>query len=144
MNCHPRKTYLMNRRIESDPHQAEVEYCDHQVTSFASDRCGIAGRSHKVEEFVHNSNPHTCSNIIRDFNIHDKTVGYLALESIDFKFIGPDRPPVNITSINTCLQVANVILFTIKPNYREARIPVFSGLNVKMWENAYRIIPMTD
>ena len=68
-------------------------------------------------------------------------MGYLALESTDFEFIGPDRPPVNIDSIEKCLQVANVILATKKPNYREARIPIVSGLNVKMWEKYLQDYP---
>ena len=52
--------------------------------------------------------------MVRDFNIPTKTV---ALEATYFNFIGPDRPPVNINLIGTCLQVADVILSTNKPNY---------------------------
>ena len=68
-------------------------------------------------------------------------MGYLALELTEFKFIGPDRPLVNINSIDTCLQVANVILSTTKPNYREARITIVSGLNVNMWKKYLQNYP---
>ena len=78
---------------------------------------------------------------MKDFNIPDKTVAYLALEATDFEFIGPDWAPVNITSIDICLRVANVILSTKKPNSQEARISIQPGLNVKMWEKYLQHYP---
>ena len=69
-----------------------------------------------------------------DFNYPDKRVGYLNQAVTDFSFIGPDREPVEITSIDKLLQVADTILSTGIPNYRMARIPIKSGLNVEVWE----------
>ena len=66
---------LPDERIESD-HQ-QVEYCEHQLAVFPSDHCEISGSTNEVEEFVHSFNHHTRCNIICDFIIHDKTVGYL-------------------------------------------------------------------
>ena len=102
---------------EAELHQLKVGYCDHQSGLPAAH----GGHINNTKTF-------------RDYNIPDKTVGYLALEATSFEFFGPDRAPVKIDSIETCLRVADVILSTKKPNYREARIPIESGLNVKMWE----------
>ena len=73
-----------------------------------------------------------------DFNYPDKTVGYLNQAPTDFTFIGPDRAPVEISSVDKLLQIADVILSTGVPNYRMARIPVKSGLNVEAWEHHLR------
>ena len=112
----------------------KVEYCDHHIVSLDPGHIHNVSSSDNVKNITQGSNSHIRCDTVRDFNIHSKTVGYLALEPTEFKFIGPDRPPVNITSINTCLQVADVILSTNKPNYREARIPIISGLNISTWE----------
>ena len=117
-----------------DLQQVEVGYCDHHTDSFASDHSREVSTSYQVAELTKNATPSAPCSVIRDFNIQSKTVGYLALESTDFDFIGPDRLPVNINSINSCLQVADMILSTKKPNYCEARIPIVSGLNVKACE----------
>ena len=73
-------------------------------------------------------------NLITDFNYPDKKFGYLTQAATDFSFIGPDREPVEISSIDTLLKVADCILSTGVPNYRAARIPIKSGLNVEAWE----------
>ena len=115
-------------------HQAEMGYCDHHTASFASDRsCNIIN-GYQVADTAENATSSTRGSTICGFNIASKTVGYLTLESTDFEFIGPDRLPVNINSIDSCLRVADVILSTNKPNYCEARIPIVSGLKVKAWE----------
>ena len=114
-------------------HQVEAGYWDHHTDSFVSDCSREVGASYQVAEPVKNATSPTHCFMIRDFNIQSKTVGYLALESIDFEFVGPDRLPVSINSIDTCLR-ADVILSTNKPNYCEARIPIVSGLKVKAWE----------
>ena len=72
--------------------------------------------------------------LIRDFNYPNKTVGYLAQESTDFEFIGLDRHPVAITTLLQLLEIADIIRSTGYPNYKVARIPILSGLNVKAWE----------
>ena len=83
-----------------------------------------------------------CTNYyLSDYNIPTKKVGYLAMENTDFRFVGPDRPPVTIDSIDKCLQVANIIRNTGLPNYRMARIPLTSGLNIPAWEHELQGYP---
>ena len=73
-------------------------------------------------------------NLVTDYNYPDKKFGYLTQAATDFSFIGPDRETVDISSIDTLLKVADCILSTGVPNYRAARIPIKSGLNVEAWE----------
>ena len=73
--------------------------------------------------------------LIRDFNYPNKTVGYLSQESTDFEFIGPDCHPVAITTLPQLMDIADIIRGTGFPNYKVARIPILSGLNVKAWES---------
>ena len=49
-------------------------------------------------------------------------------------FIGPDRKPVKLDPIDKYLQVADVIRKTGCPNYKQACIPIVSGLNISVWE----------
>ena len=44
-------------------------------------------------------------NTCRDFNYPDKKAGYLAQTGTDFEFIGPDKEPVNIDSIEKLIIV---------------------------------------
>ena len=78
---------------------------------------------------------------LSDYNIPTKKMGYLAMESTDFRFVGPDRLPVTIDSIDKCLEVANIIRNTSLPNYRMARIPLTSGLNIPAWERELQGYP---
>ena len=70
----------------------------------------------------------------KDFLIPNKTRGFLNHQGADFEFIGPDRAPVSINSVQKCLEVANIIRDTGFPNYRVARIPLVSDLVIKAWE----------
>ena len=56
--------------------------------------------------------------LIRDFNYPYKSVGYLAQESTDLEFIGPDRQPVAITTLRQLLEIADIIRNTGFPNYK--------------------------
>ena len=71
---------------------------------------------------------------IQDFNYPNKCTGYLAQDSIDFTFIGPDRQLVAITSIDQLIVVADIIRSTGLPNYRVARVPIESALKDPAWE----------
>ena len=83
-----------------------------------------------------------CTNYdLSDYNIPTKKVGYLAMENTDFQFVGPHRLPVTIDSIDKCLQIANIIRNTGLPNYRMARIPLTSGLNIPAWERELQGYP---
>ena len=68
-----------------------------------------------------------------DVNFSDKKLGYLAKQSTDFGFIGPDRQLAEITDIQQCVNIAQQIQSTGKPNYMEARYPIKSGLNLEAW-----------
>ena len=70
----------------------------------------------------------------RDFNYSNKVTGYLAQEGTGFEFIGPDRQTVDITSIEQLIDIADIIRSTHIPNYKAARIPIKSDLNVEAWE----------
>ena len=69
-----------------------------------------------------------------DIVIPHKTRGFLNHETKKFKFIGPDRQPVKIQTIDQCINLAQIIRATGKPNYVSARIPLVSGLNIDAWE----------
>ena len=57
----------------------------------------------------------------RDFNYPDKTMGYLAQANTDFVFIGPDREPKKLDSVDTLINIANIVRDTDQPNYKYAR-----------------------
>ena len=68
-----------------------------------------------------------------DIVIPHKTRGFLNHEK-KIKFIGPDRQPVKIETIDQCITLAQILRATGKPNYVSARIPLVSGLNIDAWE----------
>ena len=63
-------------------------------------------------------NPTMLPNIPRDFNYPDKNVGYLAQTNTYFCFIGPDKEPVKLNSVDKLLEVANLIRKSGLPNYK--------------------------
>ena len=98
------------------------------------------------EDIMILSSSHTRASLRRNYNSSDcniptKKVGYLAMECTDFRFVGPDRLPVNIDSVDKCIHVANIIKNTNLLNYRMARIPLGSGLNVQAWERELQDYP---
>ena len=70
----------------------------------------------------------------KDFNYPHKEVGYLAQADTNFKFIGPDREPVEINLVEKLITIADSIRNSGVPNYRGVRIPIKSGLNIEAWE----------
>ena len=76
--------------------------------------------------------------VFADFNYPDKRMGYLNQAPTDFSFMGPDREPIQIDSIDKLLHTADIILSTGVPNYQMTRIPIKSGLNVEAWEHHLR------
>ena len=74
------------------------------------------------------------SRVYCDAAISDKTVGFLNHSVPQFAFTGPDRHPVEITNVDQCFHIAEIIASTGCPNYAEARIPLASGLNIEEWE----------
>ena len=69
-----------------------------------------------------------------DVNDPHKTTGYLAHDPADFHFIGPDRFQQSIDTVDQFIAVAKIIQSTNLPNYKMARIPVSSSLNIEAWE----------
>ena len=76
-----------------------------------------------------NSNPH---GKMTDVNDPSKTNGYIAMQST--QFIGPDRATEDISSVYHYLRIAKIIRESRLPNYKQARIPVKSGLNIDAWK----------
>ena len=69
-----------------------------------------------------------------DINDPSKTKGYIALQSTQFDFIGPDRASEEISSVHQYLRIAKTIRDLGLPNYKRARIPIKSGLNIDAWK----------
>ena len=52
---------------------------------------------------------------VRDPMFPDKTKGFSNHIASDFEFIGPDREPVEITTVEQCISIAEVIISTGVP-----------------------------
>ena len=78
---------------------------------------------------------------IRDYNFKDKNRGHLVLQSTEFEFIGPDREVKPIVNVDHYLDVARVVLKSGQPNYKQARIPIKSGLKLEAWESRLASYP---
>ena len=72
--------------------------------------------------------------LLRDINDPHKTMGYLAHDETNFCFVGPDRFSQSIDTVEQFVAVAEIIQSTNLPNYKMARIPVSSSLNIPAWE----------
>ena len=54
-------------------------------------------------------------------------------DNTDFIFIGPDSPPPYLNDIHSYIEVSRTIREMGMPNYRMARFPIESGLNIDSW-----------
>ena len=61
---------------------------------------------------ITHANGHSDNKGAVDFNYPDKRIGYLNQAPTEFSFIGPDREPIDINSIDKLLHVADIILGT--------------------------------
>ena len=77
----------------------------------------------------------------RDIYLPEKQLGHLTLQTDRFEFIGPDRQVTAVDDIDQYLHIAEIIKGTGKPNYKAARIPVKSDLNLEAWEDCLRDYP---
>ena len=88
----------------------------------------------------------TCASMksieVIDINFRHKSVGYMALDSTAFEFIGPDREIVQLHNLDQYMAAASIIKGTGMPNYRCAHIPITSDLNISTWE--YHLRHYTD
>ena len=71
--------------------------------------------------------------VVCDRNDPSKNMGFLAHESTNFEFCGPDRTPAVNNTIDDYIKMATVIRDTKLPNYKMARCPVCSKLNLDAW-----------
>ena len=71
---------------------------------------------------------------IQDVYLPDKSHGHISLSREKHEFIGPDREPIEVKSTHQYLKMAETIRRTGLPNYRAARLPIKSGLNLEAWE----------
>ena len=71
---------------------------------------------------------------ITDFNDPDKDRGFLSLQETNFEFIGPDRDFCDYNTIDQVMKIADIIKATGLPNYKQARFPIKSNLNLPVWE----------
>ena len=76
-----------------------------------------------------------------DPNFPNKVRGFMNHSSADCTFIGPDRPPVHIDTVDKCIQIADIIRQTGVPNYQAARFPLSLGLNIEAWEHLLKDNP---
>ena len=79
--------------------------------------------------------------VVRGVNNPEKTRGYIAIEPTNFIFIGPDRATESISSTNQYLGIAEIIRHSGLPNYKQARIPIKSGLNIESWKRHFGNYP---
>ena len=70
----------------------------------------------------------------RDIYLPNKSHGHLTFKAEHFEFIGPDRKPMEVNNIHEYLKIAQAIKSTGVPNYKLARIPIKSDLNLDAWE----------
>ena len=73
--------------------------------------------------------------VVSDFNDMYKTKGFLAKTSTEFKFCGPDREPRASYTLEHYMGMAKAIRNTKLPNYKFARFPVPSNLNLDAWRH---------
>ena len=77
----------------------------------------------------------------RDPNFPYKDRGFLGLSDRSFSFIGPDKQPVPMNSVQDYIKAADIIKSSGVPNYQQARIHVTSNLNIEAWEKCLQNYP---
>ena len=70
---------------------------------------------------------------ITDFNDPDKDRGFLSLQETKFEFISLDRDFCEYNTIDQVMNIADIIKATGLPNYKQARFPIKSNLNLPAW-----------
>ena len=58
----------------------------------------------------------------------------MALQETKFEIIGTETAPIQVRSFAQCLELANIILLMGLHNYKQARIPIKSDLNIEAGE----------
>ena len=113
---------------------------DPQIVDAPFDATDIPPVPHCITAFLGNDTPRPFQ-VDHDAYIPSKVVGFLSHDNKNFEFIGPDKPPVCIDLVDKCIEIASIIHETGVPNYKMARIPIVSNLNVDAWENLLTAYP---
>ena len=71
---------------------------------------------------------------IVDIFFPEKEYGHITLQNNNFQFIGPNRDSVVLDTIEKFIPVATAILQTGVPNYKAARIPIATPLNLDAFD----------
>ena len=79
--------------------------------------------------------------VVQDFNDSSKNRGFLNHGPAKFIFIGPDREMKECNDIHSYINMARVIQESGVPNYKGARFPLQSGLNIDVWRHHLRDYP---
>ena len=88
-----------------------------------------------------NSTPNNVrSTHIVDINFPQKSVGFIALDSTNIEFIGPDNRAVQLNDLDQCMIVDKVIRDKGGPSYRGVISPS-ADFNIKAWEYHLREYP---
>ena len=84
----------------------------------------------------------TCASMksseVVDINFPHKSVGFLALDSTNFEYTGPNRETVQLNNLDQNMAAASIIRGAGMPNYH---IPISSDLNMPAWEYHLRHYP---
>ena len=96
------------------------------VVSTASNRTIAAVLIPPHMDFVQANHDH-------DVADSSKTIGFLNHKKANFTFVGPDRQIQECNNIETYIKMAKAIHDSGAPNYKFARFPLQSGLNIAAW-----------
>ena len=106
----PDKT--LTQKNQNNVSEVDISHCTH-VNAMSDKKC------------------HT--HLHKDINYPSKVRGYIAMQPTKFKFIGPDRPPIDTGNSNQYLKFAKTIRESGAQNYRQVRVAIKSGVNIEAW-----------
>ena len=92
---------------------------------------------HEVDQNIKSNSAQTCKSTYTRHNTTDYaqiSIGHNFLENCTFLFIGPDREPFQCKSIEHYFEIAELVEATGVPNYRGARVPLHTNLNLQAWD----------
>ena len=127
ISCH-------NDGVDEDASHALLDEGDPNTTNTFSDPVSTAPQQSNASLPCNSCISGEQLTLLRDINDPHKTTGYLAHDETTFCFVGPDRLPQSIDTVERFVAVAEIIQSTNLPNYKMARIPVSSSLNIPAWE----------
>ena len=125
----------------SVPMDTFTEMCVCDGVDLVSSASNIDGFRDNYSSDIVTSSQNTVKFENRDVNVPDKDRGFLGLSDRSFSFIGPDRQPVVMDSIQEYIKAADIIKSSGVPNYQQARIHVTSNLNISAWERYLQNYP---